>query len=257
MYWNYVIGLCVELLRTKCTIFSKYLSFWNVVLTLASFLLSICSICSTPRANELQTAIFVAKRCSFADIGFGFGLPWSLLSLMSLLSLLLLLSLLQWLARIFKYSNKMAPEYYLYLHLWHFPSTNIFGYSLVDFWTTEYIQIFYCKFFEMRINLNICSESCFNICLYIFNEKVYLDIIYASKNIQCKVLFRGSTSEHLWKVSSISDKYEYYNIRMEWLSNIIRISICAFFEVQIYLDICLVNLWYCSHLCWWPVHCWP
>ena len=77
MYWNYVIGLCVELLRTKCTIFSKYFSFWNVVLTLASFLLSICSICSRPRANESQTAIFVAKQCSFANIGFGFRLPWS------------------------------------------------------------------------------------------------------------------------------------------------------------------------------------
>ena len=34
-------------------------------------------ICSRPRANESQTAIFVAKQCSFADIEVGFGLPWS------------------------------------------------------------------------------------------------------------------------------------------------------------------------------------
>ena len=71
--WNYVIGLCVELQRTKYIIFFKYFSFCNVVLTLASFLLSNYS---RPRANKSQTAIFVAKRCSFADIGFGFGLPW-------------------------------------------------------------------------------------------------------------------------------------------------------------------------------------
>ena len=34
---------------------------------------------------------------------------------------------------ILKYSNKMAIEYYLYSYLGHFPSTNIFGYSFVDF----------------------------------------------------------------------------------------------------------------------------
>ena len=47
---------------------------------------------------------------------------------------------------IFQYSNKIALEYYFYLFLCHFPSMNIFGYSLVDFWTTKYILIFVCKF---------------------------------------------------------------------------------------------------------------
>ena len=36
------------------------------------------TICSRPRVNESRTAIFVAKQCSFAEIGFGFGLPWSI-----------------------------------------------------------------------------------------------------------------------------------------------------------------------------------
>ena len=35
--------------------------------------------------------------------------------------------------RIFEYSNKMALKYYSYSHSCHFPSTNIFGYSFVDF----------------------------------------------------------------------------------------------------------------------------
>ena len=52
--------------------------------------------------------------------------------------------------RIFKYSNKMALEYYSYLCSRHFSSTNIFGYSFVDFWTTEYIQKFVHKFFKIR-----------------------------------------------------------------------------------------------------------
>ena len=96
---------------------------------------------------------------------------------------------------IFEYSNKMALEYYLYLHSCHFPSTNIFGYSFVDFWTTEYIKIFVCKFLEIQIYLNIYSEPYLNICQSIFNEKVYLDIIYALQNIQCRILFIESLSE--------------------------------------------------------------
>ena len=73
--------------------------------------------------------------------------------------------------RIFEYSNKMALKYYSYLYSCHFPSTNIFGYSFVDFWTTEYIQIFVCKFLKIRIYLIICSEPHSNICASIFNEQ--------------------------------------------------------------------------------------
>ena len=54
--------------------------------------------------------------------------------------------------RMFKYSNKMALEYNLYSYLCHFPSSDIFGYSFVDFWTTEYIQIFIRKLLK---NTNI------------------------------------------------------------------------------------------------------
>ena len=43
--------------------------------------------------------------------------------------------------QIFKYLNKMALEYNLYSYSCHFPSTNIFGYSLVDFWTTDYLFV--------------------------------------------------------------------------------------------------------------------
>ena len=76
--------------------------------------------------------------------------------------------------QILEFFNKMALEHYLYFHLCHFPSTNIFGYSFVDFWTTEYIKKIVSKFLEIRIYLNICSEPYFNICLPIFNEKKYI-----------------------------------------------------------------------------------
>ena len=69
--------------------------------------------------------------------------------------------------RIFEYSNKMAHEYYSYLYFCHFPSTNIFGYPFVDFWTTEYIQIFGRKFLKIQIYFNIC-KSLILIFVYIF-----------------------------------------------------------------------------------------
>ena len=73
--------------------------------------------------------------------------------------------------RIFKYSNKMAIKYYLYLYSCYFPSTNIFRYSFVDFWTTQYIQIFVSKL-TIWIYLNICLEPCSYICLsYFFMKK--------------------------------------------------------------------------------------
>ena len=97
--------------------------------------------------------------------------------------------------QIFEYSNKMALKYYLYSYLCHFPSTNIFGYSFVDFWTTEYIQIFVCKFSKIRLYLNICSESYFNIQLSIFNEKSKSGHNLCIKNMQCKILFWGNIRE--------------------------------------------------------------
>ena len=90
---------------------------------------------------------------------------------------------------IFKYSNKMGLEYYLYLYSCHFPDTNIFGYSFVDFWITEYIRIFVRKFSKIQLYLNICSESYFNIQLSIFNEKSKSRYNLCIKNIQCKILF--------------------------------------------------------------------
>ena len=54
--------------------------------------------------------------------------------------------------RISEYLNTMALEYYSYLCLCYFSSTNIVGYSLVDFWTTEYIQIIVQKLLLIKTN---------------------------------------------------------------------------------------------------------
>ena len=61
--------------------------------------------------------------------------------------------------RIFKNSNKMGVKYYSYFYSCHFPSTKIFRYSFKDFWTTEYIRIFVCKFLKILINLNIFAVN--------------------------------------------------------------------------------------------------
>ena len=63
----------------------------------------------------------------------------------------------------------------------------------------------------------------------------------ASKNIQCKILFRGSISKP-FKKKFISDEYEYSNILIKWPSNMICIHICAICGVQVYLVICSVNM---------------
>ena len=47
------------------------------------------------------------------------------------------------------------------------------------------------------------------------------------KNIQYNILFRGSMSEPFSKMFSISDEYEYSNIRIKLPSNIIHIRIRA------------------------------
>ena len=117
--------------------------------------------------------------------------------------------------QIFEYSKKMALKYYLYSYLCHFPSTNIFRYSFVDFWTTEYIRIFVCKFSKIRLYLNICSEPYFDIQLFIFNEKSKSRYNLCIKNIQRKILFRGNISECFKQISSISDEYKYSNIRVK------------------------------------------
>ena len=144
--------------------------------------------------------------------------------------------------RIVEYSNKMALKYYSYSYSCHFPSTNIFRYSFVDFWTTEYIRIFVRKFSKIRLYLNICSEPYFNIQLSIFNEKRKSRYNLCIQNIQCIILFRGNISEYFLKISSIRDEYEYKNIKIKWPSNIIRIRIRAISGIQIYSDICLVNM---------------
>ena len=75
----YVLELCDWALywisKDKMYIFFKTKFFLKRCSDLGQFFL--LSNCSRPRANESQTAIFVAKQCSFADIGFGFGLPCS------------------------------------------------------------------------------------------------------------------------------------------------------------------------------------
>ena len=101
----------------------------------------------------------------------------------------------QWWAQIFEYTNKMALEYYSYSYSCHFPSTNIFGYSFVDFWTSKYIWIFVRKFSKIRFYLNIFSEPYFNIQLSILNEKSKSRYNLCIKNFQCKILFRGNISE--------------------------------------------------------------
>ena len=96
---------------------------------------------------------------------------------------------------------------------------NIFGYSFVDFLTTEYNRIFVLKFLKIRIYLNICLKLYFHICLSFLTKKVNQDIVYASKNIQCKILFRGNMSEPFYKITSISDEYKYLNMQIKLLKN--------------------------------------
>ena len=81
--------------------------------------------------------------------------------------------------QIFKYLNKMAHKYYLYMYACHIPSLNIFRYSFVDFWETEYIQIFVCKSLKVQIYLNLNLNS-IPILDYLFLMKqVNIGIIYA------------------------------------------------------------------------------
>ena len=49
-----------------------------------------------------------------------------------------------------------------------------------------------------------------------FYEKSKSRYFLCIKNIQCKILFRGNISEPKKKNPSISDEYEYLNIRIKW-----------------------------------------
>ena len=144
--------------------------------------------------------------------------------------------------RIFEYLIEMALKYYSSSYSCHFPSTNIFGYSFIDFWTTEYIRIFVRKSSKIRLCLNICSEPYFHIQPSIVNEKSTSRYNLCIRNIQCKILFRENISECFKKNSSISDEYVYSNIQIKWPSNIICICIRAISGIGIYSDICSVNM---------------
>ena len=80
---------------------------------------------------------------------------------------------------IFEYSNKMALNYYSYLYLCHFPSTNIFGYSFVDFGQSTIFRYLFVNSKKNQIYLNICPEPYSNICRFPLKKKVNLDITYA------------------------------------------------------------------------------
>ena len=92
--------------------------------------------------------------------------------------------------QIFEYSNKIALKYYLYLY--HSPSTNIFGYSFIDFWTTENTK--YCIF------SNICFELYYNICLSCLLNNESLGILHASNKHPVKIYFKDSMNEPFSKL---------------------------------------------------------
>ena len=128
--------------------------------------------------------------------------------------------------RILKYLNEMA-------------STNMFGYSVVDFWTTKCIQILVCKFLKIQIYLNICSELYSNICLYFFNKKRKSRYYLCIRNIQYNIYFGGSMSETISKLSSISGIQIYLDICSVymWYPNIFEYLFGTSWGIQIYLDI--------------------
>ena len=127
----------------------------------------------------------------------------------------------------------------------HFPSSNIFRKSLVDFWTSKYIRIFVWKFLEIWIYSNICSKPHFNIFLSMFIKQCeYWSNLGIKMNIRCKTLFRGP---HVW--AFFKSYYNQWKVKIFGYLNqiawsIIRIHIFAISRVQIYLDICLVNMWH-------------
>ena len=63
-----------------------------------------------------------------------------------------------------------------------------------------------------------------------------------SQKISSVKLYLEETLVSALKKISISDEYEYSNIQIKWLSNIICICICAISGIRIYSDICLVNM---------------
>ena len=74
----------------------------------------------------------------------------------------------------------------------------------VNSWKSEFIWIF--------------SPNLIWIFAYLFHKNVYSDVIYASKNILCKILFRESMSEPFKLICSIIDMYKYLkNMTLEYL----------------------------------------
>ena len=82
----------------------------------------------------------------------------------------------------------------------------LFLFLIVPFPQYKYMRIFIRRFLDNRIYLNIAQNlntieylpNGFFMLAYLFLMKqLYLDINYASKNIQYKILSRGSMSEPL------------------------------------------------------------
>ena len=140
----------------------------------------------------------------------------------------------------------MALEYYLYSYSCHFSSSNIFGYSFIDFWKTEYIWILVWKLFFKKICSNICFELYSNICLSMFNELCH-SLWESGSNLCIKYTLsvknqvEDSINELFFKVTTLSHEYEYLNIQIKWPSNIICIHIYAISRVRISWDIHSVN----------------
>ena len=136
--------------------------------------------------------------------------------------------------RIFEYYNKMGLEYYLYLC--NFPTTNIFGYSFVDFWTTKYIWIYARKFLKIQIILNIFSESYFSICLFIFDEKSKSLYNLCIKNPVKNSIFR----KHEWAFKKKFFNHWWVRI-FEYLNNdpqkLFVFDSCYFWNTNIFGDL--------------------
>ena len=108
---------------------------------------------------------------------------------------------------------------------------NIFRYSLIKPWKSEYIWIF------------LWNLILIFVCLWLMNN-VNQGPNYVSHKIHCTIYSWDSMSESFFKVTAISYEYEYTNIQIKWPSNIIRICICAISRVRIYLYTCLANMWH-------------
>ena len=134
--------------------------------------------------------------------------------------------------QLFKYWNKMALKHNLYFYAWHFSGKNMFGYSCVDFWVTNYIWIFVYKLLKILIYKNICPENYLIITGLYLMIKVNLGLLYVINKYL--LLFRWRHEWAFSKVTTISDEYECSNVWIKWPSNNSCIHICAISRVKIY-----------------------